>query len=345
MNRTVPLALLTLATLAAAAGAQTQISVTYPAPSMDRWMYPFNFSAGAEASASVFAALDQPDFDDRDAQFIVGWNTQGDITPNLPPQSYVVTSATVRLVLSAGDRWVYDASSDLAASAYLTTDPQYVADADAGRPVELFAAGYRNGFTAMSFTEAGPFTIGSPFPPREQARNVFAADVDVAGTTTDVSNHVRDRFDPTPFAVGTTLLTPGATAPIDTVVTFTVDLSNPATRAYFARSLSMGRIRLVACTLSPASGGPGGGTGSATYPAFYTKENALSPVLGFSPSLELAVTIRPPADIDLDGDADSDDIIAFFAAWDAGEAGGDFDLDGDADSDDISAFFEAWENG
>lgn len=50
-------------------------------------------------------------------------------------------------------------------------------------------------------------------------------------------------------------------------------------------------------------------------------------------------------DADCDGDADSDDTIAFFAAWDAGESGGDVDGDSDTDSDDIVIFFASWESG
>ncbi|MDI1290478.1 MAG: hypothetical protein PSX37_11085, partial [bacterium] len=50
-------------------------------------------------------------------------------------------------------------------------------------------------------------------------------------------------------------------------------------------------------------------------------------------------------DADCDGDADSDDVILFFGAWDNGESGGDTDHDGDTDSDDIVAFFESWDSG
>jgi len=338
-----PAALLTL--IPALAAAQTQITVTYPAPSLDRWMYPFNFSAGAEASASTFGALDQAGFDDRDAQFIVGFNTQGDITPGLHPQSYVVTAATVRLVLSAGDRWAYDPSTDDFTTYLPTTDPASTPDLDAGRPVELFAAGYRNGFNSATFLESSPFTLGSPFPPRESIRNVFAATTETNGATTDVSNQVQSRFNAIPIALGTAPLTPGTLAPIDTVLTFSIDLSSITTRAYLARSLASGSLRLVATSLSPATGGPGGGTGDPTYPAFYTKENALSPILGFSPSLDLNVTLRQAADADLDGDTDSDDVILFFTAWDNGENAADFDLDGDTDSDDVIDFFTAWDNG
>ncbi len=337
--------LLAAASVSGGALGQTQISATLATPALDRWMYPFNFSAGAEATAPVFAALDQPDFDDRDSQFIVGWSTQGDIETGLPLQSYVVSSAVIRVVISSGDRWQYDPTVDPTASYLPTSDAAFIPDTDAGRPVELFAVGYRNGFSAATFGETSPFTLGSPFPPREAARNAFAATVSVDGSTSDVSNQVRDRADALPFATGLAALTPGQVAPADTELSFSIDVSSLATRAYLARGLATGNLRFAITSLSPASGGPGGGTGDATYPAFYTKENALSPVLGFSPSLALVVTLRPPADADLDGDVDSDDIIVFFAAWDSGEELADFDLDGDTDSDDIVGFFTAWDNG
>lgn len=50
-----------------------------------------------------------------------------------------------------------------------------------------------------------------------------------------------------------------------------------------------------------------------------------------------------PADWDADGDTDSDDIVAFFAAWELGE--GDVDGDDDSDSDDVVRFFGRWEGG
>jgi len=50
-----------------------------------------------------------------------------------------------------------------------------------------------------------------------------------------------------------------------------------------------------------------------------------------------------PSDWDADDDTDSDDILAFFIAWDRGE--GDFDGDEDSDSDDVVQFFGAWDEG
>jgi len=66
-------------------------------------------------------------------------------------------------------------------------------------------------------------------------------------------------------------------------------------------------------------------------------------------STAATLTVGGPAccvgDADGDGDTDSDDVVVFFAAWDAGEAGGDTDGDGDTDSDDIIVFFNSWDSG
>ncbi len=50
-----------------------------------------------------------------------------------------------------------------------------------------------------------------------------------------------------------------------------------------------------------------------------------------------------PGDWDRSGSPDSDDIIAFFTDWDAGNA--DIDGSGSTDSDDIIAFFNSWDSG
>jgi len=66
---------------------------------------------------------------------------------------------------------------------------------------------------------------------------------------------------------------------------------------------------------------------------------------GFSllDSLVVPLGTGCPGDWDVDGDTDSDDIIAFFTDWEGGNA--DPDGDGDTDSDDIIEFFVSWEGG
>ena len=78
-----------LAALAVVPATHAQLlNPAWPAPSLDRWMYPFNFSAGAESSAPTFGAISQPGFDDRDAQFIIGFSTASQVVPGQPLDHY-----------------------------------------------------------------------------------------------------------------------------------------------------------------------------------------------------------------------------------------------------------------
>lgn len=52
-----------------------------------------------------------------------------------------------------------------------------------------------------------------------------------------------------------------------------------------------------------------------------------------------------PSDYDNSGGSDGDDIIAFFADWDAGAQCADVDLSGGTDSDDVILFFSRWDAG
>ena len=52
-----------------------------------------------------------------------------------------------------------------------------------------------------------------------------------------------------------------------------------------------------------------------------------------------------PADFNLDGGVDGDDVTAFFIAWEAGELSADVNFDGGTDGSDITAFFTVWEAG
>ncbi|MFZ4572902.1 MAG: hypothetical protein ACOYN0_00810 [Phycisphaerales bacterium] len=64
-----------------------------------------------------------------------------------------------------------------------------------------------------------------------------------------------------------------------------------------------------------------------------------------------AVIARPlrgcfcAADVNRDGAVDGDDVLDFFAPWDAGLAGGDFNGDGSIDGDDVVDFFGRWDAG
>lgn len=313
------------------------------APSIDRWFYPFAGN-GTEVQAPTFAALLQAGFDDRDSQMLLAFATSPTVPTNRGARRYVVQSARVRLWVSADLRFAYDPSWDSVATSFAEADPTREPDADVGKPVEIFAAGWRGGWHPMNFAENGPFANGPSFPPQEGIRNAYAANLDASGNATDVSRHVRQRFEATPLSVGTCALPPGTMVPAGTEFVFELDVSSPGAAAYLGQALNQGRVAFIVSTLHPAAGGPGGGQGDPNYPAFYTKENPLSPVLGFTPRLEMSVLAYPSPDFNGSGGTPDDaDVDAFFSAWSVGDESADFNLSGGTPDDaDVDAFFTAW---
>jgi hypothetical protein len=61
--------------------------------------------------------------------------------------------------------------------------------------------------------------------------------------------------------------------------------------------------------------------------------------------LDVEPTGACPADYNQDDGVDSDDVIAFFGDWDAGNSLADFNADGGVDADDVIAFFARWDAG
>lgn len=332
-----------LSVAAGTAGAQPTL-VEYATPTLDRWMYPFGGTPGTELRAPIFGALNVPGFDDRDGQFLVGWDTAGDVPAGEALERYRVVSVIVRASISDGEQFHYDPTADPIEVYYEEGDAEKIADEDIGHPVELFGAGYRNGWTVSTFEETSPFGGVPEVPPAEGARNVFAAVFDMEGNATDVSRQVRFKQQATAAAVGTTdAVAPGELVPTNAEFTFEVDLCDPTARAYFARSLRAGRVNVVITGLHPAEGGPGGGTGDPLYPVFYTKENPLAqdPLFRMG-ELELRVFTGHPGDYDQNGTVNSLDFLAFLNAFNDGDAGADFDGNCIINTLDFIAFLNAF---
>ena len=199
-------------TMAIACGAAASVGIArgqtieaYPIPTLDRWMYPFNATPGVRPIASTFAAPpDDGRFDDADAQFIVGFDTGALVPVGLGVGGYIVERASLRVwVANTSDYFVYDDTWDPVSSYYSPTDPRWTPDPDPGRPILLYGVGYRDGFTAATFEETTPFSALA-FPTEERIRRAFAAAYSVTGEATDVSNFVKDGFEPEPWAIATT---------------------------------------------------------------------------------------------------------------------------------------------
>jgi hypothetical protein len=78
---------------------------------------------------------------------------------------------------------------------------------------------------------------------------------------------------------------------------------------------------------------------------------SLSPAPGFDGTFHLcAMTtsmIAPwcPADFNRDGGIDGEDVAAFFAAFESGEATADVNADGGVDGSDVESFMAPWQAG
>lgn len=314
-------------------------------PSMDKWMYPFEFgTGGSRPVAPTFASFD-PRFDTRDAEFLIGWQTQAVIPTNAAPSRYILRR--VRLSLTVGRDLVnnatgervtfnYDPSFDSYRTHLPPQHPDHQPDADAGRPVEVFGAAFRNGYDAVSYLEDTPFGIVGAFTSNNISigtRNAFAAVFDPEGRWVDVANHVgqtnanwtQPPFEARPWAVGqTTGVAPGAGVPVGSTFTFDLDLADPQIAGHLARSLAAGRLSLMVSSLSPAKQVTPGGTGlggSGAYPQWSTREDNLFP----GPVLEVEGTLIGDADADADGLPDDWERLCF-GNLDQGASG---DPDGD----------------
>ena len=321
----------------------SDVSRTYSAPSLDRWFYPFGFGAGSEGEATIFAPFGdstQAGFDDRDGQMVVGFSTQGDFQPGLGVSQYRVISATVTATVSRANVFNYDPTPDAWETYSQTMDPPMVADSDAGRSVEMYLPGYRNGWNLSSFVESTRFTGAAadpatppPFPAR-QIRNIYPAEYLPAGSGAirDVSNNVDEQFNARPLAVGTSaVITPGQSVPKDAVISFGMDFSNPDVRKYLRECLNAGKVNFVIASLAEAR------RENPQSMAFYTKEAGLP---NTAPTMSIRVCIGAPGDWNCSGDKTADDIFAFLDDWFA--LAGDFNEDGATTADDIFAFLDSW---
>ena len=318
------------------------VTMVFPAPSFDRWMYPFNSTPGVELQSPAFGAILQPGFDDRDSQFLMSFNTSAFAPAGQGVEKYRILSGTLLLVIANDNEVFYDPTPDSVTSLYAQGDPQQTTDADPGRPIELFGAGYRNGWSLSTFLESSRFG-GTPIAqPAEGARNVFAATFDPQMNATDISRQVRQRFEATPLAIGTTTsVQPGQRLPLASFIQFNLSPCDSQTRRYLQWSLNEGRLNLIASSLEPASGGPGGGSGDRTYPIFYTRENG-----GSLPArLILQVRVGNPADFTGDGFVDGFDYDGFVEAFENGNDAADFNQDCFIDGFDYDDFVAAFEQG
>jgi hypothetical protein len=264
---------------------------------------------GSRQSASVYGAYGSfdyisqgYDFDDRHAQMLVDFNTTAIAQPGRDAGNYTVQSLVLTIVVDQGLQFAYDPSHDPLGS-YNGT----IAD-DAGRPLELFGVGYRGGFSLATFRENSLYQSNNSTG-YKNVRNAYAMDF-VGDQARDVSNNVELNFEVAPWAIGQITgtveldgtftpgsLNAGALVPQDSVVEFTVNLSNPLVRDYIQQGLHAGRLQfMVSSLLGYSYTGDEGDSGG--FPSFYTKENLFhepSKGIYLAAQLEGDVTIQSAA--------------------------------------------------
>jgi hypothetical protein len=332
---------------------RAEVPVTVTPPNLDRWMYPFNSQPSNRPTASSFTTLGfttTDKFDDRDAQYALGFATSSVAAPGAPASSYRVRAVSVRAMVNVPENefgqpmgFLYDPTFDP-----LCTYTGSCADADPGRPLELFAAGYRGerlgvAWGPLTFTQSSPFASQAPInPPAQGNRNLFAADFGPDAAWRDASNNVSGTplspevygpaFEVSPLAIGIArgVYPPGADlaapAPLPppspgsmvqdrTDFEFVIDLNAPGARAYVQEGLSLGQLNFVIATLHPA---PNLGLGDVTYPIFYTRFNP------FGVAARLLVELEPDCHADIagtdaspgaDGQIDNGDFLLFIASF------------------------------
>lgn len=264
----------------------------------DRWVYPFNGSPGFRDKAPTFGAVGGGAFDNFDGQFLVGFNTAAaGVTPLGPGETYQINSITVSATHSTG-ALTYDPTFDNYATYLDGSDPDFVADSDAGRPIEIYGAGLRGGYASYAFAGGvtGPpfFNEGSPFafadPTLSGVRNSFAFDPSVG----DVSNPVTDDlFSLSPWAIGQAAgLSAGDSVPegipgssAGQTFTFDINLSDPDVLSYLTDGLEDGGLFFTIVSLHGATQ-----TGGTT-PNFFTR-NSFDPA-AIAPSITIDFEIVP----------------------------------------------------
>ncbi|MBX3396584.1 MAG: dockerin type I repeat-containing protein [Phycisphaerae bacterium] len=354
----------------------------FASPSDDRWHYPFNPLPGTRSVGSTFGTVGDRDFfgnqrfNERDGVLIFGWRTDAQIPTGQGSANYRIKSIKITLKHLANADWPIDTTSDEWYTYDVNADGQINADGiprgqpgdtdgesddlDAGRPFELFGAGFNPDgeffdeatWTETSFFEGWnqePFVVArNPYPFVYQAGTLekLHCEDNVSGLhNTDFGV---TRFTPIPWAVGVpNNYTPGnQPTPFDVEFDIDLSLSCDEVRRYFQDQLDRGRILVIVTSLSETFMQAGTG-----FPQFYLNTG----VPGQNPypaRLEIVLSDVEPGDIDGDGNVDSADVAAFVsvlldpdAALAAYRERCDFNGDQTANGADIASFVTTYLGG
>lgn len=353
MHHSAAFALAALAATSVSAGVET-----YTAPAADLISYTYPFASQIpRTEVPVFGAQNNPGFvgtfDERDWQQQWAWNTAGmGITPDLGHVNYVVERVELAWSLATPVGTVaYDPTLDSHLTYDLVDRPAVTPDTDPGRPITLFGAGFRNGFTGFTFDPADPngpplfSDSGEGYGPGtngKDIRHVFPIDFDDLGLPRSVSNNLDESglgdagFDPNPFAIATTdAVLPGQALTLNTIMSFDIAVEDPHIQGYLARALDQGILGFVLATLHPATGSEFGQR-TGTYPRFFQRDFGPQ-VVG---AIEIDVLLCTEGCADIDGNTVVDATDFFTVIQQFGLSGPDrtADIDGN-DVVDATDFF------
>lgn len=309
------------------------IDAAWDSPAADRWNYGFNQTPGTRPAASIFGYTgDLYDFDERDGQIVLRFDTGDQIPTGEGRDNYQIDLIEVDIVLAEPLPGGLDTTADDWRTYLPAGSPGAIPDQDPGRPIELFATGYRNGVTASTWTEETPFSPVGPFG--FGVRNAFAAELGPKGPL-DVSNSITDEFTPTPLAVGTSPgAADGASIPEGGVIRFTFDAEDPRVANWIGDQLDAGRLTLSISSLIEASEQGG------DFAEFYMKENPLVVVdVRAAASLRIVGSIGAACnglgDLNNDCLIDGADVGMMLSAWGTDDPKADLDGSGNVDGADF----------
>lgn len=318
-----------------ALAAQT-ISFDLPV-SADRWMYPYNATPGDRVNGSVFGTYGSDFVDEFHGQVYFAFDlTEVGLPAGTPVDSIQCDSMVFTVDANGINPIPYDPTPDSLESFETPS-----LDSDDGRPVVLWSAGGRSGFTGCTFPENGPFAVGSPSGTGVRCVFPQAFDQETADFV-DVSNSVRDQIAAPPLAIGTIdgAIPGNPILPYDRL-TFEIDLAQPAARELiFGVDEFCGKVAFVLASWQEPTGMTGG------FHSFFMRENP-DVVFGFADAATLSGSfeILAPCPNDIDGDSTVGfaDLLAVLADWGCNACpSSDVDGDGTVAFSDVLSVIANW---